>query len=322
MPTALHTPGRASQSHQGVGARLVRRLGGAVRSAIGSVITLAGARRPAVPQTCRNHAAAQEPEAPAPSQVRVPRRPRPDRPLSLPLPPLLARLLLTRRHRRPERLNRRDAPFTPEAYPQLSPKACAVLNTRVKDCDPKTLDLVVSTFAQYIREVMSPEAGITDHAATLPNLWHRISTALADTKADTSPATPEAVPADPADAVLDAPVVPPHPPVQAPPTGPRPSAKAAPPVSPVPLSGPPASDQPADATITDAGPRTPPDIAAPFGPVVHRSRSFRYHTQSFARSRRRHFHCYRHAFFPRGARDGPQCPPPWKLYYAACTGPP
>jgi hypothetical protein len=250
------------------------------------------------------------------------------------LPPVLARLL-ARRYRqsapvsRPAFLNQGDAPFTPEACPQLSPKACAVLNTPLEKCDPETLELVVSSFAQHISELMSPEAGTTDLEATLPNLWQRLSTALADTKAATSlPAMPEAVPATPADAVPDAPVVSPDPPAQVPATGPtKPPAKDVPRVSPVPLSGPPASDQPAEATIATAAPATTPSIAAPSAPVVHGSRplsnsgrSFRHYAQSFARWRRRPFR----ALFPSiGVRDGLPClPPPWRLYYAACTGPP
>jgi len=337
MPTALPTAGLPSQPHQGGGARLVGRLGGAVRSAIVGGIALAGALwRPAASQTNRDRAAAQDPQAPAPRRAPVPHPPRAALPAPLSLPPLLAHLLARRHHRsarvsRPARLSQGDAPFTPEAFPQLSPKACAVLNTPVKDCDPRTLELLVSTFTQCINQVMSPEAATTDPQAVLPNLWHRISTALADTRADTSlPATPEAVPATPDDAAADAPVASPHPPAQVPPTGPtKPSAKDASPVSSVLLPGPPASDQPADAMINPTAPETTPEIAAPSAPVVHGSqplsnsgRPFRYRTQSFARWRRRLVRCCRALFLP-GVRDGLPCaPPPWKLYYAACTGPP
>jgi len=344
MPVALATAGLPSQPRQGVGARLIRRLGGAVRSVIGSGINLAAAlRRPAVPQTSRNHAATQ---APAPRQVRGPSRPR--TPSTSPalrerspakragkgaatlLPPWLARLLARRHHRlapvsRPAFRNRGDIHFTPQAFPQLSPKACAVLNTPLKDCDPKTLNLLVSAFTQHINQVISPEAGIADPTAAFPNLLHRLSTALNDAKADTSaPAMPEAAPATPTDALPDAPpVASPHRPVQAPPTAPaRQWTNDAPRVSPLPLSGLPASDQQADATITTAAPQTPPDIPAPFGPVVHRSRSFRYDTRSFAPRRRSRFRRCR-TLFLRSLRDDLQSrPPPYRLYYAACTGPP
>ena len=317
MSITLQTSGLPSQSPQGVGVRLVRRLGGAVRSAIVSGIALAGTlRRPAPSQTSRDGAAAQHPEAPAPRPV--PGQPR--SPASLPAPLLLARLLaFARRQRksaatsRPAFLNHADTPFTPEAFPQLSPRACAVLNTPLKDCDPKTLELVVSTFAQYINQVMSPEAGITNPAATLPNLWHHISTALGDTKADTAlPATPEALLATPADEVPDAPVAPPDPAAHVPATSS--SAKDAPRVSPIPSSGPPAFHQPADATIPVVAPQTVPAIA---------DRSFRNSIQSVPPWR-----CPRpfrpsSALFPPGAPEGLQClPPPWRLYYAACTGPP
>jgi hypothetical protein len=336
MPIALHTAGLPSQSHQGIGARLVRRLGGAVRGAIVSGITLAGAlRRPAVSPISPDHTPAQRPETSAPRRVRVPRRP----PAPLPTPSLLPRWLapLLARHRRspslgrPAFLNHGDAPFTPEAYPQLSPKACAVLNTPLNKCDPKTLELLFSAFAQHISDLMSPEAGITDLAATLPNLWQRLSTALADTHADTSlPTTRDSAPATPTHAVPETPVLSPPPPAHSPPTAPiNSSAKATPPMPQATLSGPPASDHPADATITAAAPQTTPDIAAPSAPVVHGSRalsnsgrSFRPHTQSFTRWRHRPARCCR-TLFPRRVRDGLQfLPPPWRLDYAACTGPP
>jgi len=131
MSIALHIAGLPSQSQQGMGARLVRRLGGAVRSVIGSGISFAGTlRRPAVPQTSRSHAAAQDPEAPsAPSRVPVRQRPRTALPVPLSVPPLLARLLARRHCRpapisRPAFLNQGDMPFTPEAFPQLSPSLC------------------------------------------------------------------------------------------------------------------------------------------------------------------------------------------------------
>ena len=100
---------------------------------------------------------------------------------------------------------------------------------------------------------------MTDLQAAFPNLWYRLNAALADTSADAClSTTPPAVPATPADAVPDAPVVPPHSPVQAPPTGPtRPSAKHTPRVAPPPLSGPPPSDQPPAPTIITATPETP-----------------------------------------------------------------
>jgi len=342
MPIALATAGLPSQPRQGVGARLVRRLGGAVRSVIGSGITLAAAlRRPAVPQTSRNHAA---PPAPTPGRLRAPHRPR--TPSTSPAlrerspanqagkaaatlpPPWLARLLARRHHRltavsRPAFRNRGDIHFTPQAFPQLSPQACAVLNTPLKDCDPRTLNMLVSAFTQHINQVLSPEAGITDPTAAFPSLLHRLSTALEDAKADTSaPATPDAAPATPPGAVPNAPVASPHPPVQAPPTAPTSQwTNRAPRISPLPLSGLPASHRQA-ATITTAAPQTPPDIPAPSEPVVHRSRSFRYHTRSFAPRRRSRCRLCR-APFPRSLRDDlPSRPPPYRLYYAACTGPP
>lgn len=312
MPTALLTAGLSSQPRQGVGARLLRRLGGAVRSAIVGGITLAGAlRRPAA---ARTSPAAQGPEASVPGRLRVPHRPHTALPPRSLLPRLLAGLL-SRRHRdsasigSPAFLSQGDAPFTPEQWPQLSAKACAILNTPLEECDPATLELLFSTLAQHLSEVMSPEATSADREARLPNLWARLSAALGDAEADTAlPAPPDAE--------------------QLPATGAaRPSAKAAPRLSPAPLSSQPASDQAADVAITAAASETTPHIAVPCAPVVHGSRplagpgrSFRNHVQFLTR-RRPVRHC--RALFARGVRDGLPClPPPWRLYHAACTGPP
>jgi hypothetical protein len=331
MPTTLHIAGLPSQSLQGVGARLVRRLGGAVWRVIVRAITLAGTlRRPAVPQTARHHPEAQDPQAPARRPVRVPRRPRPALPAPLVPPPVLAHLLAARRHHRPVAtsrpacLNQGDKPFTPEARPQLSPQASAVLNTPLKDRDPKTLELVFSTFSSPINRLMSPEAGMTDPAAKLPNLWHRLNAAPGDTEAETClSTTPQPVPATPADEVPDAPVAPPQ---KALTTGPTtPSAKDAPRLSPLPLSGRPASDPPPDAAICAPAPRTTPHIA----PVRPASRSLSnpgqslpHHTQSFMCRRRRHVPSS-HPLSPQSLRDALQClPPPSRLYYAASIRPP
>jgi len=327
MPTALHITGLPSQSSQGVGARLVRRLGGAVRSVIVRGITLAGTlRRPAAPQTGCHDPEAQASQASAPTPLRVSCRPRPALPAPLLPPPLLAHLLAARRHHRPAAtsrpafLNRGDKPFTPEAFPQLSPKACAVLNTPLKDCDPKTIELLVSALAQHISYVMSPETGITDPAAAFPNLWHRINAALAETQADTSlPATPQAAPATPADAMSDAPVASPHPP--APPTAPtKLCTNDAPRPSPLPLSGPPASDQPPDPTITTAAPETTA-VGHAGPPPSNSGRPLRGRTKYFARWRRRPLRCGR-PLFPPGLRDALQRAPPCRPCYPTCTGPP
>ena len=362
MPTALHIAVPSSQPHQGVAARLVRRLGGAVRSVIVRGIALAGAlRRPTLSRTSHHHTAVQDPQAPAPGRLRAPLRPRTPSTSTSPalrawaakqtkaptkragegaaplITPWLAPLLAARRHQRsaetsrPASLNHGDMHFTPQAFPQLSPKACAVLNTPLKDCDPKTLKLLVSAFTQYINQVMSPEAGITDPAAAFTNLWHRLNAALADTKADpSSSTTPQAVPATPADAAPNATAASPHPPVQAQPTAPTTQwTNQAPRASPPPLSHPPIPDQPADVPIT-AAPETTPDIATLSSPVGHASRSlsnpgrsFRSSPQSFARRRPRHVPRCRAFVHVRSLRDGPQSPPPpRRLYYAASTGPP
>jgi len=214
MPTALHIAGLPSQPHPGLGARLVRRLGGAVRSVIVRAITLAGTlRRPATKNTSHHHTAAQHPQAPATSPVPVPhplRTPSTSTSSALrawaakqtkapakragegaaPLPPPTLAHVLARRHRRPAAtdrpayLNQGDKPFTPEACPQFGPKASAVLNTPLQDCDPKSLEPLVSAFTQHINQVMSPAAGTTDPAAAFPNLRHRLNAAPGDTNND------------------------------------------------------------------------------------------------------------------------------------------
>jgi len=377
MPTALHIAVPPSQPRQGVGARLVRRLGGAVRTVIVRGITLAGAlRRPATSQTSHHRTAAQDPQAPAPRRLSAPHRPRPPSTSTSPAPrawaakqtkacpgldrgspakragegaaplppPWLAHLLAARRQRcpaatsRPTCLNRGDIHFTPQAFPQLNAKACAVLNTPLKDCDPKTLKLLVSAFTQHINQVMSPEAGIADRAAAFPNLLHRLNAALAHTNADASLSiTPQAAAATPTDAMPDAPIASPQPPPTAPTTQ---WTNHAPRLSLLPLSGPPASDPPADPAITVTASQTTPDIAAPSAPAVHVSRSlstpgrsFQYHTQPFARLHRHPARSPRH-----GRPMGPtftgrhlppvsarQCRPKNVILYrryAASTGPP
>ena len=144
---ALSLPDLPSQPHQGVGARLVRRLGGAVRSAITGGMTLAtGRRRPAAPQPDIDHPVARDPDPrPAPAPEHLPGQPRtaspftPDRSAS---PGWLARL--SGRGRRPTRFNYAllpdgDAPFTPEAFPGLTPEFCTFLNTPLEECDPEML---------------------------------------------------------------------------------------------------------------------------------------------------------------------------------------
>jgi len=293
-------------------------------------------RKPPRPAGCVSRArATPHPPLPLRSRPRAPAKQAAEGAAPLP-PPWLARLLGRRQHRlaatsRPVWPNQGDIHFTPQAFPQLSPKACAILNTPLKDCDPKTLKLLVSTFTQHISQVMSPEAGITDPAAVFPNLLHRLNAALADTKADPSlSTTPQAVPPTPPDSAPNAPAASPHPPVQAPPTAPTTQwTNQAPRVSPPPQSDPPIPDQPADVAIT-AAPETTPDIATLSSPVGHASRSlsnpgrsFRSSPQSFARRRPRHVPRCRAFVHVRSLRDGPQSPPPpRRLYYAASTGPP
>jgi hypothetical protein len=333
MATALLPAGLSSQSPQGIGARFVRRLGGAVRNAIATGITLANAlRRPAAAHPSRNRATAEIPESPpAPGPQPVPHQP-PDAspsPRHDWLPSLLARQIRRRRAPAgaPAFLDDSDTPFTPESCPQLSAKACAILNTPLGDCDPETLELLFSALAEHIAGLMSPESGATDAEATLPSLWDRLNAMLADAGAEPPPeAAPDAAPATPAEAEQNEAPAAPDPTAQTSPPAPakRP-AKAAPFVAP-PLPDPPAADPPPDAAITAlAAGETAPDPAPLPGPVPHGGRpfpSFRDRGRQLARYYRRLLHSCR-LLFRRSWRDGPQCRPPQRrLCYAACAGPP
>ena len=206
---ALSLPDLPSQPHQGVGARLVRRLGGAVRSAITGGMTLAtGRRRPAAPQPDIDHPVARDPDPrPAPAPEHLPGQPRtaspvtPDRSAS---PGWLARL--SGRGRRPTRFNYAllpdgDAPFTPEAFPGLTPEFCTFLNTPLEECDPEMLTLLYAVLAEHIAAVMPAEAGMGDAGEVFSKLWGRLAAAVGD-----------AVPAaGPAVAPPDAPVAAPDP---------------------------------------------------------------------------------------------------------------
>ena len=204
MAPALQTPHFASPSPQGVGARLVRRLGGAVRKTIAGGVTLAGAlRRPAASQPRIGHpvvrnadvcpACAPEPRArrphaapPAPSQ---PRR------------PVWLTRLLHRRCRQPapsgygQFAADNNAPFTLEEFPGLLPEACAFFNTPLEDLDPEILPRLLGVFAEKIVHLIPPELGITDPQELFSDLWDRLGAPLYG-----------ALPGVPADAEQDAPL--------------------------------------------------------------------------------------------------------------------
>ena len=75
-----------------------------------------------------------------------------------------------------------DAPFTPQAYPGLSPEACAILNTPVEDCDPEILRLLLAVLARHIADSMRPELGL-DAETLFSTLCDRLGTVPGDSRA-------------------------------------------------------------------------------------------------------------------------------------------
>ena len=209
-------PPQSDQSPQprpGAGARLVRRLGGTVRRAIAGGLAHAGVlrRRPAVSQPGIGHDSAARDAAarPAPEPKPRTRRQRDAVPAAAARPAdsgwLVPWLGGSRRRRAPlGRNNRPPAPrrpeqlpdtdvtlFTPEAFPVLSPEACAFLNTPLEQCDPDILVFMFSGLTQYLIE-LPPDADTPDPFEVFATLWSR----LTKIRGGAAPATePNAVPA-------------------------------------------------------------------------------------------------------------------------------
>jgi len=249
---ATHNP---SSQPCGVGARLLRRLGGTVCNAVAGGLSLAGVlRRPAAPQSGLGHPVGRNTAAcPVPGKP-----PRPRRPYTAPLAPpaqqsrparpgWLARIL----GRSPARpvpasqtpfLDDPDAPFTPETYPGLSQEFCAILNTPLEELDPEILRRLVAAFAATVARAMPPNAAMPDAASLFSTVWDRLAGVL-------DAATPDAPPTDapPTDAPsADAP------PADAPPAD-------APPADAPPPDAPPADALPAPAEALPRAPRIAPD---------------------------------------------------------------
>ena len=277
--------------------------GSAVRSVIAGGIAIAGRlRRSAAPEPRRTPPAPRDPAAsPAPRRPRVPPRPRAAAAVAPPRRPgWLARWFGPRRRQQaaPDRApppDRDDAPFTPQAYPGLSPEACALFNTPVEDCDPAILRVVLAVLARHIADRMGPVLG-QDAETLFAALCDRLSTVPGDAGPDAAPAA-AAVPAraTPAEAAPD------------------PAATA-----------PAQADQADQADATAAGAavmrETTPDAAALTGPVRRRSllhdagRPLPYRSRPLPYRRRSRLH--------RGVRHRRQRLPSRRLCYAACAGPP
>jgi hypothetical protein len=196
MSTTHHTPGLAYQPRQGVGARLVRRLGDAVRGVIAGGITLAGSlRRSPAPRSGGNPPAPRNRVAPA-----APRRPRAPRQAiaAAAVAPTrtgwLARCFGRGRSEaapqgRPSFPNL-DAHFTPDSHPGLSPEMCAILNTPVEDCDPEILHTVFAAFAELIADALPPELRGLDGGELFSTLVGRLGTAREAARQDAAPDVP------------------------------------------------------------------------------------------------------------------------------------
>ena len=257
MADALDIPRLSSQPRQGVGARLFRRLGGAVRNAIAGGLSLAGApRRPDAPQTVIGHAVVRNADArPAPARVRALRRTR----TAPPAPPSrpawrgwFARLVGDRCRpplpvSRAQFLTDSDAPFTPEEFPGLSPEACAFFSTPLEDLDPEILARLLGALAEKIADLIPSEAGQTESGSLLSTLLGGFGVTLGEAQPDLPPiGALDTVPGVATDAA------PPQAPVSAP--DPLAEASAVTPVEALP-----------DAPSASPDPPAPPLPAAPLG---------------------------------------------------------
>ena len=214
-PASLPTTGPTSQPHHGVGARFVRRLGGAVRSIVSGGITLTrGLRRPAAPIASRVSPGAPGVETPVPPSRR--RNPH-CAPAAEPIPQSIVAAWLSGGHRRRGSAHRPDAPYLPEVYAGLSPEARTFLTTPMEECDPAKLALLYSTFEQHIAEAITSGAGFKDPKALFARVCGCFDAAI-------DHAQPGATAAVPPLAAADAAPVPSTDAAAEPPTGAAPAA--------------------------------------------------------------------------------------------------
>ena len=104
--------------------------------------------------------------------------------------------------------------LTPEAYPGLSPEACAILNTPLEECDPDVLRLVLCALAHHLADVLPPELGMTDGKAVFSALWGRLGALSGDASTAAAAAPPARQPPPPTQEVVGAeasPLSPPRP---------------------------------------------------------------------------------------------------------------
>jgi len=242
-----------------------------------------------------------------------------------------------------------DGDFTPETCPGLTAAQCAFLNTPVEECDPELLRLILAALAEHIVDCLPPELGL-DAEALFSTLCHRIG--AAPDQAETDQAAPDQAAPDqaaldaPPDALpASAPAAPEHAEPGAPPAKQPVAPENAVPDDPPDVEQAAAQPGPHDAEpedsrdppiqaqgtepVDEAGApaavaivawQTLPGAAAPTGSALRRfrtrfagSRSFRYRHRSPVPGRRPRVHA---------ARARPPGPPPRRLCYAACAGPP
>lgn len=278
MPTALHPAEPSSHPHQGIGARLVRGFGSAVRSAFAGISRAGSRRRPIAPAPGLDMPAPRRSATPTPPRrSRAPRRPLAGPPSSPSRAGWFARWFgLGPRHTR-SFLDPGDGPFTPDSHPGLGPEACAILNMPVEECPPEILRILLTGLAQHIADNLPPELGLTDPEALFSTLWSRLAGAPDE-------APPDAAPAEqPGEAPAEAMVIPPD----ALPETPAPNAT--------------------ENAATPAIAASPAASALTLPRADRRRRSLRRACRALPR---------------RGLADQRVLPPPRRIYYAACAGPP
>ena len=165
--------------------------------AVAGIVNPTRRRSAAAPRAPKRQAPATQASSTPPSRPRAPRQSHPA-PLTPPSRPSRIARWFGRKQRRPAPTNAAplpdtpDAPFTPEAYPGLTPEACALLNTPVEDCDPDTLRLVLSVFATRLAK--APALGGLDANALFATLCERLGAApdspAPDPQPDAAPSAP------------------------------------------------------------------------------------------------------------------------------------
>jgi len=330
MVTAHETSHLAAQPPKGIGARLLRRFGGAVRNAITGGLALAGAlRRPAASQSAIGHAVGRNADAcPASGQAPRARRSHADSPVAA--VQSVQRNGVTqlpgRNHTPPAPVSRtlfpsdRNARFTPKTVPGLGPELCAALNTPLENLDPAILRVLLASFAQAMAQSMPSESGMVDAQELYAALWGRLATVLDEASPDASRAD---APMTSMEALPDAPVAPPDPLTQASPFAPPDSLPNVPLVSPAPSPEAEAAVLPHHVEIATVAPPNIPETVALPGPAAQRRRPI---------SARTSFRISILSVFRRCVRLSPgfislvrcgslQTPPPRHWFYAARASP-